>query len=508
MNNFKLKTTSTRFILIFIFLIYFTYNAFNIDKISKWFTVGDTLDYTGLIGFYIVGLFLSISIFTILAHRYILKGFAIFVIISSAASTYFIYTYGIAIDKTMILNLWYTNTTESLGLFTTQMIPYILFFIIIPIIIVIKTEIIFDYYIKHIVKKVILFSLSIAISIAFVYLNFNAIHLAGNASKKYIAYQLVPVNFIVGIGSAVKNYIIDNYKIEAEPVNLDVKLKSNDDLIVVLAIGEAARQKSFSLYNYKRDTNPLLSKQDNLYILNGIAKYGSTIYALPEILSRDKIKLPSIADTAGVPTSCLVNLQLYGNCGTVNEVKTSNCKHGGKCYDEDVLTLLDNDLNSYTNGKKLIVLHFGDGSHGPIYPDRFPKEFGIFTPQCKHADVMNKCTKEELYNAYDNTILYIDTLLSKSIDMLEKTKKPYVIIYLSDHGESLLENGRVFHGMPPGIDLPYEQAHIPLLVKASIPIQIVKRKEYTQQDVYDTVLDLLSLEINILKKENVFIKRP
>jgi lipid A ethanolaminephosphotransferase len=120
---------------------------------------------------------------------------------------------------------------------------------------------------------------------------------------------------------------------------------------------------------------------------------------------------------------------------------------------------------------------------------------------------MNNCTKEELYNSFDNTILYVDYVVSSLIDTLEQSKLPYIFIYLSDHGESLLENNRVFHGMPPGMDLPYEQAHIPLLVKSSIPIKILKKDEYTQQDVYDTIIDLLSIDIDILKKDKVFIQK-
>jgi len=396
MNKFKLQITSTKFIIIFISLIYVIHNSFHIDKMARWFTIGGSLDLIGFIAFYIVGLLLSIALFTILAHRYILKGFAIFVVISSTASTYFILKYGIAIDRSMILNILYTDRVESLGLLSSQMIPYFIFLILIPIVIIIKTKIIYDHPLKHIFKKVVLFVVSIAIGLVFVYTNFNAMHHAGNASKKYIAYQLVPVNFIVGIGSAVKNYILDNYKFEAEKVKLDVKLKSNKDLVVVLAIGETTRQQNCSLYGYEKNTNPLLSKIDGLHTLNGIAKYGSTIWAIPRILSRNDIKLPSISKAAGIPTSCFVHLQLYGNCGTVPEVSVSNCKYDDKCYDEDVLPLFKKDLSTYKSGKKMVVLHFGDGSHGPIYQGRFPKKFQIFKPQCKDADVMNSCTKEEL----------------------------------------------------------------------------------------------------------------
>jgi hypothetical protein len=70
-----------------------------------------------------------------------------------------------------------------------------------------------------------------------------------------------------------------------------------------------------------------------------------------------------------------------------------------------------------------------------------------------------------------------------------------------------MEDGRLFHGMPPGIPLPPEQSDIPLIVKSSVPISIDKRAEYAQQDVYDSVLDLFSIETQKLHKDRAFIRK-
>jgi len=136
-----------------------------------------------------------------------------------------------------------------------------------------------------------------------------------------------------------------------------------------------------------------------------------------------------------------------------------------------------------------------------------PPEFQRFKPQCFDADVVNHCTIEQLYNSYDNSILYVDHVVGETIKRLDHLGVPYVFIYLSDHGESLMENGRLFHGMPPGIPLPPEQAKIPLIVKSSIPVSIVQREEYDQQDVFDSVLELFSIRTEILKRERAFIKK-
>jgi glucan phosphoethanolaminetransferase (alkaline phosphatase superfamily) len=98
-------------------------------------------------------------------------------------------------------------------------------------------------------------------------------------------------------------------------------------------------------------------------------------------------------------------------------------------------------------------------------------------------------------------------VVSQIIGELDHSKVPYVFIYLSDHGESLLENGRIFHGMPLGIKLPPEQAHIPLLVKSSIPISVANRGEYLQTEVFDTVASLFSIDSKITNKKLSFITK-
>jgi len=495
-----------KFIFLYTLFVYISSNIINYEKFTKWFYTKDIFDTTGFIAYIIVGFGLSLALIIILSHRYTTKPLAIFTLFASAFSTYFISKFGVAIDTTMLENVIHTNTTESLTLFSANIIPYILFLAVIPSYFVLKTNIVYDNFLKHTIKSILFLSLTIAVTLFFVYIKFNSLHLAGNRSGKYIAYQLIPLNFLSAILRETKYYIKKNYIAPPKPIIIEATRQKDKDLVVVLAVGESARQQNFTLYGYKRDTNPLLMKQKDLHILNGIAKYGSTIWALPQILSRNDIKLPSITNKVDINSSCIVNFQMYGNCGVIKEQPVKQCSHNNKCYDEDVIPMLQKELDQYKNGSKFTVLHIGAGSHGPLYNTRYPKEFQKFNPQCLSADVMNNCTKQELYNSYDNTILYTDYVVSNIIDTLEKSKVPYIFIYVSDHGESLLEDGRVFHGMPPGIDLPYEQAHIPLLVKASVPIKIIKKDQYTQQDIYDTILGLFDIDTDIIKKENIFIK--
>lgn len=503
------QTSHTTFSVAFSVLLYGLSNALNIDKLAKWFYRKDGLDYVALSAYLLAGLCLFIAFFALLAHRRTIKPLAILLAIVSAGATYFISKYHVAIDGSMVRNAIHTDLTELGQLLSPRMIPYVVFLMVLPAIVISSIDIRFQANGRYLLASLKLVLLAVLVAVAALYLNYNAIHRAGNVSNKYIVHGLVPVNFIAGTISVMAESakpFLDRPKKEVE---ISGRVSSPGDLVVVLAIGESSRRRNFSVYGYeRRKTNPVLEKTGGLHLLKGIAKHGSTLYALPQILEKKDVKLPALVSRLGIPTSCYVNFTLYDNCAPPGETKVGNCGHGGRCYDEDVIALLENNLGTYVSGYRFIVLHLGGGSHGPAYADRYPPEFQKFKPMCNDADVASQCTLEQLYNSYDNSILYVDHVLGEIVRRLDGSGVPYVFIYLSDHGESLLEGGRMFHGMPPGVPLPPEQAEIPLIVKASVPIAIVERPEYPQQDVFDTVLDLFSVETTMFDKHRSFIKRP
>ena len=76
----------------------------------------------------------------------------------------------------------------------------------------------------------------------------------------------------------------------------------------------------------------------------------------------------------------------------------------------------------------------------------------ITKPSCNRADIEN-CSDEEITNVYDNTIAYTDFVISQLINKLQKYRDDYnvALMYMSDHGESLGENGLYLHGTPYAI---------------------------------------------------------
>ncbi|MCV6608185.1 MAG: phosphoethanolamine transferase domain-containing protein [Campylobacterales bacterium] len=503
----KIQVPYGKFIVYFGTIHYIIHNLINYDKLTKWFYIGGTeFDLVGFVAYLVLGLALFLFVYALIAHRYTTKPVTIFLIIASSASTYFIAKYNVAVDNTMLLNMVYTDTTEVGSLLSRHMIIYCVFLILIPLILLYKIEIIFDRPLRHTLTSLGIATIAFVISFVSLYSTFNNIHRAGNASDRYILYSLVPDNYLGAILDIAEEKIAPLYQGETV-VEYEAKTTKEEDLIVVLAIGESLRQKNMNLYGYTRvETTPKLNKQKDLYALNGIALVGSTILALPKILEKEEIKLVNLTRKAKVKSNCFVHFTLYNNCP--GEIDTKDTCTKEDCFDGDVIPPMKKHLDNYKGGYELVVLHMGGGSHGPIYSDRHPKSYQKYKPMCFDADVLNKCTQEELYNSYDNSILYTDDILNETIEYLDNLGKPYVFIFTSDHGESLGEEGRIFHGMPPGMSLPKEQAQVPLLVKSSIPLKIIKREKYPQPDIYDTILDLFSIESTLHDKKGSFLKKP
>jgi lipid A ethanolaminephosphotransferase len=120
-------------------------------------------------------------------------------------------------------------------------------------------------------------------------------------------------------------------------------------------------------------------------------------------------------------------------------------------------------LRDAPDGRKTLVVLHQAGSHGPQYFKKYPPEFERFKPVCSTVE-LQKCSAEELMNAYDNTIVYTDYFLSRVVEMLKSLDgTASVMLYMSDHGESLGEHGLYLHGAPMAI-APAVQTAVPLIV--------------------------------------------
>ena len=114
------------------------------------------------------------------------------------------------------------------------------------------------------------------------------------------------------------------------------------------------------------------------------------------------------------------------------------------------------------NEPTFLLLHMG-GSHGPNYFQKYPQRFSTFEPVCTDK-YLPMCDTEELRNAYDNTLIYTDTVLAELASILSGVQGlDATILYTSDHGQSLGEDGIYAHAAPM-TSAPKYQLSIPFFI--------------------------------------------
>ena len=131
-----------------------------------------------------------------------------------------------------------------------------------------------------------------------------------------------------------------------------------------------------------------------------------------------------------------------------------------------------------------------------------PNHKSRFTPVCKTND-LGACSKEQIVNAYDNAILYTDFFLSKVIELLKQNDDEFetAMLYVSDHGESLGENGFYLHGLPYFL-APDAQKHVPFVMwfgrnfdpQSLSSIQAKRIEQLSHDNIFSTLLGLFELQ--------------
>jgi lipid A ethanolaminephosphotransferase len=179
-----------------------------------------------------------------------------------------------------------------------------------------------------------------------------------------------------------------------------------------------------------------------------------------------------------------------------------------ECRDVGMLVGLQDYINSHPEGDILIVLH-QMGNHGPAYYKRYPKSFEKFTPACQ-TNELSECSIEEIGNAYDNAILYTDYFLSKVIALLKQNDDKFetVMMYASDHGESLGENGMYLHGMPNFV-APKAQRQVPMIFWLGanyddVPFEALAAKRdmpLNHDIIFHSLLSVMEVESAVYNKE-------
>ncbi len=252
-----------------------------------------------------------------------------------------------------------------------------------------------------------------------------------------------------------------------------------DDTYVVFVIGETTRWDHMGILGYDRDTTPKLSKEKNLVAFRGESCDTATKLSLRCMFVREggtdegpartlkEQNVFSVLKELGFSSELFAmqsEVWFYNNTNADNfafrEQIGSEKENQGKSVDDMLLVPeLKKSLDRHPDGKHLVVLHT-KGSHY-LYSQRYPREFARYQPECMGVD--DTCSKAMLVNAFDNSVLYTDTVLDSVFDQLRDKKA--IVFYAADHGESISENMHL-HGTPRHM-APPEQFRVPMIVWAS-----------------------------------------
>ena len=437
------------------------------------------------------------TVLSLLSLLRLSKPFSIFVVLTAAGVVYFMNTYSVVIDKSMIQNVFETDAAETGDLLCLNMLWYILGLGVVPALLIYKVKLKPVSYKKLLISSVVAGCLSVMV-IGGVAAGFYKDYASFFRNNREVRNLIVPNNYLYYTTRYLAG-AYDEKTVKVAAMGTDAKMgalarSQTKPMITVVVVGETARAVNFSLNGYDRDTNPLLAKQDIINFPHATSCGTSTAVSVPCMFSflphddftNDKgMRQENVMDVlqhAGVDVLWRDNNSgCKGVCNRIaseypNDFKIDTYCKESDCFDPAMLNRLD-DFISHVQKEGVIVLH-QKGSHGPAYYKRYPSDFKKFTPVCGDANLPD-CSQQSIVNAYDNSVLYTDFTLDQVIRFLKKRedKVNSAMIYMSDHGESLGENNVYLHGMPYFM-APSEQTHIPFIVWLSKGYQ----KDYQVSD--------------------------
>jgi lipid A ethanolaminephosphotransferase len=463
-----------------------------LPNIPLWRQLAQLPEVTGLRGllfglglaFGVMGL--THALLSLLNWRWLLKPVLTVFLLSAASGTYFMWSYGIVIDANMIVNVLQTDPREAADLFNWRLLLSLGLLGVLPVWWLWRQPVRSMGVLRRLGGNLLAFIVSVAvlvISLMLIYQDFASVM----RNHTQLRYLINPLNSFYAIGRVVAQPLErDNSKVE--PIGQDAQLVLPAGTLpatLIVVVGETARMGNFGINGYARDTTPRLAREDVVSLRNVWSCGTSTATSLPcmfshlgkeayEKRSSNHETLVDVLQRAGLAVLWIDNQSgCKGTCARVPSISTVTLKvsphcDSGECHDEVMLHELDKriaELPAERRAKGVAVFMHQMGSHGPAYHKRVPPAFKRFQPECA-SNALQQCAREQVVNAYDNTIAYTDHFLAETIGWLKKQPGPSAMVYVADHGESLGENNLYLHGLPYAI-APDVQKQVPWITWTS-----------------------------------------
>ncbi len=316
-----------------------------------------------------------------------------------------------------------------------------------------------------------------------------------------------------------------------------VEARRNNVLLIVV---DTLRADHLPLYGYFRPTSPILARmaESSLVFDNAFTVMSNTLPAHVSLMTgvhpathnvlsngwQYDGRYPTLAErlgSAGYATAAFVSgFPLVADSGlgagfeVYQDVTIEPGKRASKVLGELTVRRAADWLEAQAGGPFFAFVHFFD-THVQFYTPRgFMPPFSVDADLRSYMDtlgVSNLAMDEispipilldgqrlqlaEAINAYDNQIYYVDGLIARLLEVLERTgaDEDTMVVVTSDHGEGLGQHAHFSHGL----HLYEEQLRIPLVIRPPSrarwqPARI--RSAVSLLDVMPTVLELAGLD--------------
>jgi lipid A ethanolaminephosphotransferase len=434
-----------------------------------------------------VFVFLSGLHFALLAlfiHRRIARPALVLLFATSAVAAYFMNAHGIYLDPDMLRNVLQTDYAEARELAGPALLGYLALHAALPALLLTRVELIASPWPRALLRRIASIVLALAASagaLLLVFQDFSSLM----RNHKEIRYLATPGNYLYSTAVAASGEA-RHHTGPRQPVALDATLgprgrQRHKPVLLVIVAGETARAANWGLSGYARQTTPQLAAREVINFSHVTSCGTSTAVSIPCMFSpygragydeariaRSESLLQVLA-RAGYAVHWVENQSgCKGVCDGIDTRAIANNRDpqhcdGERCLDEVLMDELDAIVRAGEPVNRVVVLH-ALGNHGPAYFRRHPASERHYTPTCDTAE-LRQCSREQIVNSYDNALRYTDAVLARTIDLLKTWHQRYdtALVYASDHGESLGENGLYLHGMPWAI-APREQTEVPMVM--------------------------------------------
>jgi glucan phosphoethanolaminetransferase (alkaline phosphatase superfamily) len=354
--------------------------------------------------------------------------------------------------------------------------------------------------IKPLPDTPLLFILYLFISVATYYLFSYILKRLAFEKNRYIIQSTIAVVLIlcslaVVFRESVWLFIRNTNELEMTKKNFDNQIpelhRSEENIDVVVFIGESLSVFDMGVYGYPRKTTPNLSRMArenrNLLVFHNVfSTHTHTSQSLLEALSfpvdrsdnflpvtqRKRISLVDVLSKDSIRTRLISN---QGMTGTWNEASAIIFKKAEKTFGVNSSVLGNNegivkkpwdhiffmrylalDQNHEVAAPPVVTFLHSYAGHGP-YLESIPENFRspvdkYFTVNASKRISESDIDVKDQIEGYDSALRYIDYMVSNFMSYINRQKKPTVFIMFSDHGESVYtgrghDSSRFIHEM-------------------------------------------------------------